>query len=77
MTECPSIPSTAHRLLRPNRPTPLVRGHPESCVNGADRPFPGAKPNQRGGQNPESADITTNTKGLVAATEQDDTALSP
>ena len=37
MTECPFIPSTADRLLRPHRTSHLVRSAPIRRTNGAKR----------------------------------------
>lgn len=77
MTECPPIPSTAHRLLRQRRLSPPVCSGPENRNDCAKPLFPGLKPDQSLGQILYSAAFTPNTITSVAATEPAGNALSP
>lgn len=77
MTERPFIPSTAHRLLAPHRPSPLVCSGPESRKDGEKRLFAGAKPDPNLAQNPESGTFTHNTIESGEIIEPADNALSP
>jgi hypothetical protein len=76
MTDCPSIPSTADRLLQQHRPSPPVCSGPESRKDGAKRLFPALKPDQSLGQILDSAVFTPNTIASVADTKPADNALS-
>ena len=77
MTECPSIPSTAHRLLRPNRPSHLVHSDRKSRAIGASRIRFGSNLGQILRRNVKAADCTLQNNAFVAVTDQADSALSP
>jgi hypothetical protein len=77
MTDCPSIPSTAHRLLRPNRPGHLVRSDRRSRAKGASRIRFGSNPGQILRQSVAVSVFITQTNASVAVTEPAGSPLSP
>lgn len=78
MTDCPFIPSTAHRLApQQHRPSPPVCSGPESRKDGAKRLVSGLKADQSLEQNLKPAAHNTRASASVPTTIPDDRALSP
>ena len=78
MTDCPFIPSTAHRLApQQHRPSPPVCSGPESRKDGAKRLVSGLKADQSLEQNLKTAAHNTRASASVPTTIPDDRALSP